>query len=240
MKQKRNKILLYITTCLLFMLVVFILFIEIQFKNIKQDSFAQSNNKHWSHRGYAETKNKENTLAAISMALQNGYEGVEIDLWYKNGQFYVSHDENYADSLPKLKDVFRIFHESYFWLDLKNLSYSNYKEIAKHLEKLNKDKNSYLIESKNSLYLGFLHKGGFQTSYWLINGSFIRQFIQKVWIVFFEYNGISMPAKSYQKKGMREKYKHLNIHLWENHPKPEIYEWEEIKIILDDNEVKMN
>jgi hypothetical protein len=237
MKQERNKNILYPILAIFLACLGFVFAIESQFKKIEQTPFIESSSKNWSHRGYAETEKKENTLASIDRAIQNGYEGVELDLWFKEGKFYLSHDENYADSLPKLKAVFRIFPEAYFWLDLKNLSFSNYEAIANQLEQLKKSKKTYLIESKNAFPLGLLHQKGFYTTYWITNGNSFRQFIKKCWIVYFGYNGISMPAKKYQKEGIRKKYKHLNIHLWDKHPNPKIYQWEEVKIVLDDNEV---
>lgn len=233
----KNKRFFYIALVFLIALVSFVVFVEIQFNTLEQKPFIQDAQKNWSHRGFARTEVKENTLEAITLAFQNGYKGVEIDLWYKDGKFYLIHDENYADSLPKLSTVFHRFPDSYFWLDLKNLSYSNHKAISHQLGILKKNKKSYLIESKNGFPLGLLHKKGFQTSFWLTKGNFIRQFIQKSCIVLFKYNGISMPARTYQKKNVRKKYKHLNIHLWDKRPGSQLYQWEEVKIVLDDNEL---
>lgn len=236
--KKRNKSVLYLALAFSFLLIAYVFYVEMQFKRVEQKPFIIASKKNWSHRGYAQNEQEENTITAIALALQNNYKGVEIDLWFKNGQFYLSHDENFADTLPKLETIFRIFPDTYFWLDLKNLSYANYKEVANQLESLKKNKNSYFIESKNGLSLGLLHQKGFQTSYWLTNGNFVRHFIQKSWIFYFKYNGISMPATKYQKESIRKKYKHLNVHLWDKHPNPKFYQWEEVKIILDDNELK--
>ena len=236
MKQKRNKRTLLWALYFLVVVIGFVFFIEYQYQNVKQELFIYSSAKNWSHRGFAQIENKENTLYAIDLAFQNDYKGVEIDLWFKNGQFYLSHDESYEDTLPKLKDVFNIFPDAYFWLDLKNLSYSNYKEIANQLNQLNKNKKTYLIESKNALPLGLIYQMEFPTSYWVTNGNPIRQFIQKCWIVYFKYNGVSMSAKLYKEENIRNQYRHLNIHLWDKHPSSELYHREEVKIILDDNE----
>jgi hypothetical protein len=235
MKNKRT---LFIGLAFFFASVCFVFFIETQFKKGQQIPFIDATTKNWSHRGYAKTEEKENTKTAISLALQNDYKGVEIDIWFKEDLFFVSHEESYEDSLLQLQDVFSTFPDTYFWLDLKNLSLSNYKQIANQLEKLNKNKDTYLIESKNGLPLGLLHKKGFHTTYWVMNSNFIRHFFEKCWIVCFQYNGISMPATNYQKEHFRKKYKHLNIHLWDKQPNQGIYHWDEVKIILDDNELE--
>ncbi|MEQ8625771.1 MAG: hypothetical protein RJQ00_01840 [Vicingaceae bacterium] len=238
MQKRRNKILLYFALVFLVALLSFVFFIETQFNKVEQKPFTQASSKNWAHRGYASTEKEENTLAAVALAFQKEYKGVEIDLWFKDGQFYISHEESYVDSLPKLAEVFEKFPDDYFWLDLKNLSYSNYERISNQLDQLKKSKKSYLIESKKGLPLGLLHKKGFKTSYWMTNGNFIRQFIQKCWIIYFKYNGISMPVKEYLEKDIRKKYKHLNIHLWDKHPNPKVYQWDEVKIVLDDYEIK--
>lgn len=44
------------------------------------------------HRGYSAPGRPENSRAALQAALDTNAEGIEVDLWYLHGRFWVSHD----------------------------------------------------------------------------------------------------------------------------------------------------
>ncbi len=47
------------------------------------------------HRGCADVTRPENTLAAVKAALELGVDGIEIDLWYFHGRFWMTHDRSW-------------------------------------------------------------------------------------------------------------------------------------------------
>jgi|GEM_PF-3207712 len=234
-----NKIIISLTIVPSF-LIVFILILNISFYNKTQPIFKESTTKRWSHRGVARNQKDENTLLSIEKAIEIGYEGVEIDLWYNNGVFFLSHDENYNDSLSTLEDVFNRFPEASFWLDIKNIKLSNYKQITNYFNNHKKNSNSYIIESKNGFALGLISWNNINTSYWVSNNGILRNLIQKLLITVFNFKAISMPASEYLNNDIRKEYKHLNIHLWAKFPQDKLYKYPEVKILLDDNELKEN
>src|SRR5690554_5375925 len=234
-----RKAIIIIALLSLSVVIIFTLGIAAKFKTVEQQTFFDDANKSWSHRGYAKSEAKENTIEAIEKAIQFGFKGIEIDLWYKEGAFYVTHDENYNDSLLQLEKVFAKFPDALFWLDLKNLNYKNAKEIGSKLNQFQKSKESYIIESKNGIAVGMMYNKGFNTSFWLANRRGWRGFYEKTMLVFFQYNAVSMPAVDYQIKETRNIYKHLNVHLWGKNPDSSIYQLPEVKIVLNDKELEL-
>ncbi len=82
-----------------------------------------------SHRGNLNGPNKEteNTIDAINHALNEKFD-VEVDVWYKNKNFYLGHDE----PLYKIDRIF--LSHPYIWCHLKNKEalvqlYNNHKGI---------------------------------------------------------------------------------------------------------------
>ena len=78
-----------------------------------------------SHRGNLDGKNKseENNPIYIEEALNAGYE-VEIDVWYKYGEFYLGHDS------PKYQVDKSFLQNDKLWCHAKNLNALN--EMLKH------------------------------------------------------------------------------------------------------------
>ncbi len=69
-----------------------------------------------SHRGNIsrKIKSKENTPLYVNQALKLGFD-VEIDVWLKNGEFYLGHD------FPKIKINFKYLENKKLWCHAKNI-----------------------------------------------------------------------------------------------------------------------
>lgn len=100
-----------------------------------------------SHRGnlYGKNKNEENHPDYIKHALSRGYD-VEIDIWYKNGSFFLGHDEpNY-----KIKKSF--LNNSKFWCHAKNAeAFYELSKIKSHYFWHQKD--DYTLTSKGFMWV---------------------------------------------------------------------------------------
>jgi hypothetical protein len=72
--------------------------------------------KYIAHRGLTEGPNKEleNTPKQISKALNEGYD-VEIDVWFKTGNWFLGHDE------PTYEIDFEFLEQPGLWIHAKNL-----------------------------------------------------------------------------------------------------------------------
>ena len=68
-----------------------------------------------SHRGNLDgkSKNHENSTEYVLNALKKGFD-VEIDVWFKNGNFYLGHDD------PKYKIEKKFLENNQFWCHAKN------------------------------------------------------------------------------------------------------------------------
>lgn len=68
-----------------------------------------------SHRGNLDgkSKNHENSPEYVLNALKKGFD-VEIDVWFKNGNFYLGHDD------PKYKIEKKFLENNQFWCHAKN------------------------------------------------------------------------------------------------------------------------
>ena len=101
--------------------------------------------------------------------------------------------------------------------------------------------------------MGALNKEGFNTCLWVASEGkpYFNLFFSKLGlhelfnmysIAYYDYNAISMPLYRYQNKNVQERFGHLNIHLWTDLSRKdpaylEMIQHEEIKIILDDEEL---
>jgi len=89
----------------------------------------------WSHRGYVNDTCKENTIASLKNAYENGYRNIELDIWYLDGKLILKHneptkEEREGDKLTTLKEFLSIYkNELYYWMDFKNLNESNIDQV---------------------------------------------------------------------------------------------------------------
>ena len=218
--------------------------------------------KVWSHRGLRSTTIKENTIKSVQNAINNGFHGVEIDIFFetKKNKFIVQHDkvQNKQKKSLFLENIFRALNQEkqqcYFWLDFKNLKKLNSKEIAQAKEHLysliKKYKLAYklFVESRNPINL-YQFKGSMPI-YTLylpsINPkSFLYQ-IQKAYLKLIlrifnnnekgEIDGISLNYSRYDEKIAKD-FSQFPFFLWTTNDTKKINELiqhKQISIILTD------
>jgi glycerophosphoryl diester phosphodiesterase len=82
----------------------------------------------FAHRGLVTKKSFENSITSLEAAFNAGFEGVEFDLWFVDGQILIKHDQPKNDeNLPNLRQYFRFGDSLNYWLDFKNLDQKNAK-----------------------------------------------------------------------------------------------------------------
>ncbi|UTF59805.1 glycerophosphodiester phosphodiesterase [Gilvimarinus sp. DA14] len=96
------------------------------------------------HRGHTGPGRPENSLAAVKAALELGVEGIEIDLWYFHGRFWMTHDRHWQGAQQSLQALSRG--------DLEAIRQSNGEPLADldELLSLVQDKCLLNIELKNA------------------------------------------------------------------------------------------
>ncbi len=97
----------------------------------------------FAHRGYVIDKSPENSIAALHNAYKSNFNGVEIDLWFIDDKFYIVHDQPEVIDLANLALLqdFLIYEDFGYWLDFKNLDFSNYKKAINCLRSNIKNHN---------------------------------------------------------------------------------------------------
>ena len=50
--------------------------------------------KLFAHRGFVENNMKQNSIASLKNAFEKGFKGVEFDIWWIDGEFFVKHDKS--------------------------------------------------------------------------------------------------------------------------------------------------
>jgi len=150
----------------------------------------RSEGETWSHRGvHAEAP--ENSEDAIRKAIEQGFKGVELDVFFDlKAGLVVSHDQPYKKvngEIVLLEDIFRAFGDTLsYWIDLKNLQRSNRKAVRNAFQELMAGKDDLhskiLIESANGRQLRYLNKH-FNCIYWVqFSRKFPRKFIKLAYI----------------------------------------------------------
>ena len=93
----------------------------------------------WSHRGYRQEGAAENTVASLKAAYLKGYKGVELDLWYLDGNLRLHHNKPKRFSfskLPLLRKYLKTYkHKLRYWFDLKNINEKNCDSIFSILKR---------------------------------------------------------------------------------------------------------
>jgi len=163
------------------------------------DSFAAENeklnknesfDKIWLHMGYHNEQIKANSVHSVAEAFASGHAGVELDIHYISdlNQIIVCHDlpESYQDALyldELLKNTAPKNKKQYFWLDFKNLSYSNASEALQLLSDVlarNQLLNNVLVESSNPFMVRKMRSFG----------------LKGTWGVFYGYNSARFDEKN--------------------------------------------
>ena len=100
-----------------------------------------------SHRGNLNgpNKDKENHPIYIVNALRAGYD-VEVDLWYKNNQLYLGHDDS------QYKIDYNFLYEGNFWIHAKNIDAAYYLTHHKMLNWFFHNQDDCVLTSKGYLW----------------------------------------------------------------------------------------
>ncbi len=122
--------------------------------------------KIWVHRVNSIVKLKE---------ISGNFEGVELDVDWKDHQFDVNHPPASSINLNLSKYFASIDKtECKFWLDFKNLDEENYKEALSTLDSITRiydiKRRNIIIESGSPQYLNLFEKRGYLTSFYLPPG----------------------------------------------------------------------
>ncbi len=251
----QNKIILTLVAALLGIPLSFVGWINWKYATANNTQiFEYGGSKIWSHRGYSSYE-KENSINSIKAAVDKGYAGVEIDIFYlpHKNKFLVSHDYP-----PKAEDTSslyleNVFHQfqghTKFWLDFKNCGELDSKGLKQSLEKLNqlnavyKIKSNILIESQSPDNLRPFAQHGYFTSYWIWlpkSKNPIYRFLKMLQIKWNYTKGpfyaLSMPFDLYAiYKG---EFGSKNIHVFTVNSKKlaeSLMERKQVKIILSDS-----
>lgn len=129
--------------------------------------------KLWAHRCDSIEKMQEN---------QEKFEGVELDINYYAAldEFDVSHDKQDKLEYPLEGFLAEIAQSNAkLWLDFKNLSTANHEAAQNRLEylfaKYNIDKSRAIIESRDAAALGYFHRDGWYTSFYVpVNDKYLE------------------------------------------------------------------
>ena len=95
--------------------------------------------KLFAHRGFVENNMKQNSIASLKNAFEKGFKGVEFDIWWIDGEFFVKHDkpsEKELFLLPRLQDYLVHKNELEYWIDFKNLDEKNIDNALKKLKEV--------------------------------------------------------------------------------------------------------
>jgi len=154
----------------------------------------------------------------------NEFSGFELDVFFikKKNSFGVKHHGK--DSQYTLDSYFKTFtnlEDKYFWIDHKNLDYTNLKPALIRLNKIvvkYQLKDKIIIESKNIELLNEFKVNGFHISYWLPNyhflGSIFSSFSIRKNLLKYKPDAISCDYHSvhfYDKK-----FPNYSLHCWLN------------------------
>lgn len=94
--------------------------------------------KIFSHRGLRNGQIKENSLKAFKQAYEKNLRAFEVDIWYLENELFLTHDKPQdLNNLNKLEELFSEFqNEVSYWLDFKNLTEKNCKEVCQKMQKI--------------------------------------------------------------------------------------------------------
>lgn len=246
--MKRVLIILFI---LFAIILTFFIVVQLQFNGLKSSPFFYKNQtqKFWAHHGYS-LKGAPYSILDIQFAVNEGFDGVELDLFYSPelNTFLVAHHEPISDTLL-IEDVLDVSGNLiHYWFDLKNLNSQNVGEVIIRLEELNELyqlQHHFMVESKDAKNLQQLTEKGIHTCLWLNSPrpqNFFRfhfwKMVNKITLVFYDYDAISIPYYIYKNKEYQDFYK-FNTCTWLGNDMVDLYKNDaannkQLKIILID------
>lgn len=158
--MKKNKRVL-VTASFILLMLSSIFFLDSNYKNKTFRFYA----RYWKHR--------QNNLENAKKSLKKGFKGIEVDVHWSGGKFYLSHDPQTSYSnLPTLEELFKktSLYQYNLWVDFKNLSFFNARNacgtLNDLLEKYEKS-DSTIMESKNFYALHLCRQNKLHTSFWM-------------------------------------------------------------------------
>lgn len=140
--------------------------------------FFDSCRKVWSHRTLGSGAT-ENTIDGLVDVIRRGAGGVEIDIYYNQGnnRLYVQSEEFRDQGVPLGLSLSTLLSaipsNAHIWLDFWNLNQLPAADAQKAIKRLEEDVNNanfrdnVIVESKNADYLGQLRAANFYTSLWI-------------------------------------------------------------------------
>lgn len=113
--------------------------------------------KIFAHRGYVINDFAQNSIESLKAAFDNGFSGIEYDVWFLNGELIIAHDkpESGFASLSKFKDFFLFGNKIKYWIDFKNLDETNADQV---LALVKKEILIAKIDLKNIYFAPFIEK----------------------------------------------------------------------------------
>lgn len=185
--------------------------------------YKNSDNKLWRHRvNKTDDANK----------YMKSYTGLELDVYYNiiKDRFFVSHDDDYnVNKALTLKEYFSKLDnvsDYYYWIDLKNLQWSNCRNSLKRMLKVVNAfgiKNNIIVESRSPKFLKKYNKKNIHTSYWVpvhsYNGILSdenKDDIEEIKDNLSECAHNALSAHSDNLLLLTEHFPDYNLHLWTN------------------------
>ncbi|OFW80049.1 MAG: hypothetical protein A2887_00315 [Alphaproteobacteria bacterium RIFCSPLOWO2_01_FULL_40_26] len=109
----------------------------------------------FAHRGFCPHKNiAEHSVASLKKAYKHGFRAVEFDIWVLKRNLVLAHDQPRAgESLTSLSDFLLFGNEMDYWLDFKNLTEENAKEV---MIMVKKDFDKAFIDLKKIYFAPFI------------------------------------------------------------------------------------
>jgi hypothetical protein len=136
----------------------------------------------WRHRG----GEPENNISAIKNTLLTGYRGIEVDVFYANDRYYLSHDGppkvDESQTLDNLLGALKDEQPINIWVDFKNMgAFQAIQHAFKLKDIIGDSKHPTVIETKSLFAAGILNLVDIHTCLWLTyNDSSIKRFLKKV------------------------------------------------------------
>lgn len=158
--MKKNKR-IWITGFFLMAMLSSVFFLKSEYKNKKFRLYS----RYWRHR--------QNSIEFVKRSLKEGFQGVEVDIHFSGGKFFLTHDpkDSYqgVDTLEELLEATK--GEPYnLWLDFKNLGFLNARKACSILTLLFDKYRIYttaFVESKNFQSLHICRQAKIPVTFWM-------------------------------------------------------------------------
>ncbi|MAF79073.1 MAG: hypothetical protein CME63_13255 [Halobacteriovoraceae bacterium] len=239
MKTKLNTIIKYFIICCItfsFLLTLGLGSLEYLYssKDFPEPSFHKDI---WKHR--------VNSIDHLEQTIQQGFKGIEIDLYFKNQKFLVTHESPTENSKLTLEDFLKTIPTDFnLWLDLKNLTKKNIKLVTDRFNELDTQFNlrpRSHIESQNGWALRELSHANIQSLFWIYpypntRAHYFYNLKNKFIILSSDFIGISMDHSLVNKRVLNT-FENIPLFLFTLNQIEEFEKFEdldELKVVLTD------